>query len=100
MKLLLAEDDPLIGHAVEKGLRMAGFTVDWVRDGRHAQLALERPGYNLLLLDLGHLHQAASVRDDRGGQCRQGGETTPGYRRGGQSESTSVRSLPRGLLSV
>ena len=40
MKLLLAEDDPLIGASVERGLRLAGFTVDWVRDGKAAELAL------------------------------------------------------------
>lgn len=53
MKLLLAEDDPLIGSAVEKGLRMAGFAVDWVKDGKSAALALQANSYALLLLDLG-----------------------------------------------
>ena len=53
MKLLLAEDDPLIGSAVEKGLRLAGFAVDWVRDGKAAQLALLDHPYALLVLDLG-----------------------------------------------
>lgn len=53
MKLLLAEDDPMIGAGVEQGLRLAGFTVDWVRDGRAAELALADGGYDLLLLDLG-----------------------------------------------
>jgi two-component system response regulator QseB len=53
MKLLLAEDDPMIGRGVEQGLKQAGFTVDWVRDGRAAELALANAGYALLLLDLG-----------------------------------------------
>jgi len=53
MKLLLAEDDPLIGSAVEKGLHLAGFAVDWVRDGKAAQLALLDNPYALLVLDLG-----------------------------------------------
>jgi len=53
MKLLLAEDDPMIGASVEQGLRLAGFALDWVRDGRSAELALETGSYDLLLLDLG-----------------------------------------------
>lgn len=53
MKLLLAEDDPMIGDSMARGLRLAGFVVDWVRDGRAAQTALEPGEYDLLLLDLG-----------------------------------------------
>lgn len=53
MKLLLAEDDPMIGAGVERGLRLAGFAVDWVRDGRDAELALAGGNYAVLLLDLG-----------------------------------------------
>lgn len=53
MKLLLAEDDPMIGFGVVKGLRQAGFVVDWVRDGQAARLALRDGDYSLLLLDLG-----------------------------------------------
>ncbi len=53
MKLLLAEDDPMIGNSVTRGLKLAGFAVDWVRDGRAARSALETGDYGLLLLDLG-----------------------------------------------
>jgi two-component system, OmpR family, response regulator len=53
MKLLLAEDDPMIGASVEQGLRLAGFTVDWARDGLAAETALRTGHYALLLLDLG-----------------------------------------------
>lgn len=53
MKLLLAEDDPMIGASVERGLRLANFAVDWVRDGKAAELALQTASYALLLLDLG-----------------------------------------------
>ncbi len=53
MKLLLAEDDPMIGASMEQGLRIAGFAVDWVRDGKAAELALETGTYALLILDLG-----------------------------------------------
>ena len=53
MKLLLAEDDPMIGSAVEQGLHHAGYAVDWARDGNSAELALRTGTYALLLLDLG-----------------------------------------------
>lgn len=53
MKLLIIEDDPMIGESVRVGLRQAGYTVDWVRDGRAAELALEAGHYALALLDLG-----------------------------------------------
>ncbi len=56
MRLLLAEDDPMIGAAVQRGLRQEGYAVDWVRDGAAAALALSTPAaapYDLLLLDLG-----------------------------------------------
>ncbi|MBK7677077.1 MAG: response regulator transcription factor [Candidatus Accumulibacter sp.] len=57
MRLLLAEDDPMIGSAVEQGLREAGFAVDWVRDGEAAELALRSGTYALLVLDLGLARQ-------------------------------------------
>lgn len=53
MKLLLAEDDPMIGASVKRGLQLAGFAVDWVQDGRAAELALADGSYAVLLLDLG-----------------------------------------------
>ena len=53
MRLLLVEDDPMIGEAVRKGLVDAGFTIDWVRDGHAAELALGHDVYALALLDLG-----------------------------------------------
>lgn len=53
MRLLLVEDDPMIGDSVRQGLRQDGFTIDWVRDGRGAELALHNEVYDLLLLDLG-----------------------------------------------
>ena len=40
MRLLLAEDDTMIGEAVRAGLRRQGFAVDWVRDGVAAEQAL------------------------------------------------------------
>ena len=53
MRLLLVEDDAMIGESVRTGLRRDGFTVDWVRDGRAAELALANAVYDLMLLDLG-----------------------------------------------
>lgn len=53
MRLLLVEDDPMIGESVRQGLRQDGFTVDWARDGKDAELALEAEPYALVLLDLG-----------------------------------------------
>jgi len=53
MRILLVEDDAMIGAAVQEGLRRAGFTVDWVRDGRAAELTLAAEGYSVMLLDLG-----------------------------------------------
>jgi len=53
MRLLLAEDDAMIGGAVRDRLRSHGFAVDWVRDGRAADTALADNVYDLLLLDLG-----------------------------------------------
>ena len=53
MRVLLAEDDAMIGAAVRDRLRGQGFAVDWVRDGRAADAALTDDVYDLLLLDLG-----------------------------------------------
>ncbi|MCL2657860.1 MAG: response regulator [Betaproteobacteria bacterium] len=53
MRVLLVEDDPMVGDAVRKGLMGAGFTVDWVRDGHAAELALEANQYAACVLDLG-----------------------------------------------
>jgi two-component system response regulator QseB len=53
MRLLLVEDDTLIGEGVRAGLKPAGFTVDWVADGQAAALALESGVYEAVILDLG-----------------------------------------------
>ena len=53
MRLLLVEDDAMIGESVRTGLQQDGFAVDWVQDGRAAELALEANPYDTLLLDLG-----------------------------------------------
>jgi len=53
MRLLLVEDDAMIGESVRKGLQQDGFAVDWVQDGHAAELALGTNPYDTLLLDLG-----------------------------------------------
>ena len=53
MRILLIEDDAMIGKAVRHGLCDAGFVVDWVQDGRAAELSLAQGVYDLAVLDLG-----------------------------------------------
>ena len=53
MRLLLIEDDPMIGESIEQGLREEHYAVDWVRDGGSAQMAIAGVAYDLILLDLG-----------------------------------------------
>ena len=53
MRLLLVEDDAMIGEAVLDLLRAEQYAVDWVRDGDMADTALLTQAYDLILLDLG-----------------------------------------------
>jgi two-component system, OmpR family, response regulator QseB len=53
MRILVIEDDDMIGRAVRTGLTQAGFAVDWVTDGRAAELSLANGVYDLAILDLG-----------------------------------------------
>jgi DNA-binding response OmpR family regulator len=53
MRILLAEDDPLLGDGLQAGLRQLGFVVDWVRDGLAAQRELRAQPYAAAVLDLG-----------------------------------------------
>jgi two-component system response regulator QseB len=53
MRLLLVEDDPMIGASVQRGLKQEGYSVDWVRDGAAAEGALADGVHELILLDLG-----------------------------------------------
>jgi two-component system, OmpR family, response regulator QseB len=53
MRLLLVEDDPMIGASIRKGLRGEGYTIDWVQDGHTAEIAIGGEPYALMLLDLG-----------------------------------------------
>ncbi len=53
MRLLLVEDDPMIGKSVQAWLKGQGYAVDWVRDGVAAELSVRDAPYDLVLLDLG-----------------------------------------------
>jgi two-component system OmpR family response regulator len=53
MRILLVEDDPMIGEAIEGALKDAGYAVDWVNNGLTALSALAAQAYDQVLLDLG-----------------------------------------------
>jgi two-component system OmpR family response regulator len=53
MRVLLVEDDPMIGYVVQQALRDASYAVDWVRDGDAALTTLGALDYGMVLLDLG-----------------------------------------------
>jgi DNA-binding response OmpR family regulator len=53
MRVLLVEDDVMIGQGLETALRQIGAAVDWIRDGRAAATALRAARFDLVLLDLG-----------------------------------------------
>ena len=53
MRVLVVEDDALLGDAIQAGLRQRGFIADWVRDGAAADLALEGGTHAAVVLDLG-----------------------------------------------
>jgi two-component system response regulator QseB len=53
MRLLLVEDDAMVGAGIRTGLRQQGYTVDWVRDGAAAEAAVHTTPYDAVLLDIG-----------------------------------------------
>jgi len=53
MRILVVEDDSLLGDALQSGLRQRGFDADWVRDGVAAELALSAESFSAVVLDLG-----------------------------------------------
>lgn len=74
MRLLVVEDDPMIGESMQRGLKKTGFAVDWVRDGKSAELALGNGVYDLMVLDLGLPHKGGL---ELLGQLRQQGNDLP-----------------------
>ncbi|MFN3712559.1 MAG: response regulator [Alcanivoracaceae bacterium] len=53
MRILLVEDDPLLGDGLQRALRTDHYTVDWVQSGAHVESALKQEHFDLVLLDLG-----------------------------------------------
>jgi len=53
MRVLIVEDDPLLGDALAAGLKQRGFEPDWVEDGRDAQAAIRVEPFAAIVLDLG-----------------------------------------------
>jgi two-component system response regulator QseB len=74
MRVLLVEDDELLGEGTRKGLAQDGYTVDWVKDGEHANQALQAEKFDLVVLDLG-LPKVPGIEVLQA--LRDRGETTP-----------------------
>jgi two-component system OmpR family response regulator len=53
MRILLVEDDLILGDATSAYLRKQGYAVDWIKDGKQADLALQEDVYEVVILDLG-----------------------------------------------
>src|SRR5690242_14396743 len=53
MRILLVEDDELLGDGLGVGLIQYGFTVDWLKDGMAADQALKTENFDVVVLDLG-----------------------------------------------
>lgn len=53
MRILVVEDDALLGDAIQAGLRQSGYAVDWMKDGISAEQALTNEPYAAVVLDLG-----------------------------------------------
>ncbi|MBE7367284.1 response regulator [Ramlibacter pallidus] len=74
MRVLLVEDDEMIGHSLKEALSTQGWSVDWVKDGLLAQSAWADGDYACVLLDLG-LPKRDGVEVLRHARTR--GDTTP-----------------------
>jgi DNA-binding response OmpR family regulator len=74
MRVLLVEDDQMIGESLREALRRQGFAADWVRDGRAADAALASERFDAVLLDLG-LPQRSGLDVLKALRAR--GDTTP-----------------------
>ena len=74
MRILLVEDDDMLGEAVRDGLRQESYVVDWVQDGGAARAALSTAVFSAVVLDLG-LQRTDGLSVLR--WLRQSGQTTP-----------------------
>ena len=93
MRLLLVEDDTMIGEVVHELLRAEHYAVDWVRDGQLADTALRTHVYGLVLLDLGLPH--CLIEKSASSPIRSGAGS---YKNSSESESGRVTTL--GLTSL
>lgn len=71
MRVLLIEDDPLVGEGIQVGLRLQGMAVDWIANGRLGQAALRHEDHDAVILDLalperGGLELLRDFRDSGG----------------------------------
>ena len=68
MRLLIAEDDPMLGAGLKRALERAGYAADWARTGEEAIAAAAAQAYALMLLDLGlpEVSGLAALREIRG----------------------------------
>lgn len=53
MRILLVEDDLLLGEGTQTALKQEGYAVDWIQDGQHAETALLTESFDAVILDLG-----------------------------------------------
>jgi two-component system, OmpR family, response regulator QseB len=74
MRVLLVEDDAMIAQGLQTALRQGGFAVDWMRDGKSADNALQTSAFDVVLLDLG-LPQRDGIQVLR--ELRKRGDLTP-----------------------
>ena len=70
MRLLLVEDDELLGDAVKTGLTQFGYIVEWLKDGKAARSVIHTESFELIILDLGlpklsGLSLLQSIRQDK-----------------------------------
>ena len=83
MRILIVEDDDMIGESVVAGLESEDYAVDWVRDGNSALIALKTTPFSLVVLDLGlpgkdgllHISQIANERVNQVSDYLQEGQT-------------------------
>ncbi|MBU0455814.1 MAG: response regulator transcription factor [Pseudomonadota bacterium] len=53
MRLLLVEDDEILGSGLREGLKLLGYTVDWIKDGLTAERTLSQQIFDVVILDIG-----------------------------------------------
>ncbi len=53
MRILIVEDDPMLGEGLQTGLQQAGFQPEWVKDGEAAWQTLQHESFSAVVLDLG-----------------------------------------------